>query len=68
MISPDDVELLSVTDDPEEAVDRVLSHYRQRQAARRRRRTRKTRSRPSGYSCAAGSTSWKRAPDGLASS
>jgi uncharacterized protein (TIGR00730 family) len=32
MISPDDVELLSVTDDCDEAVELVLSHYAQRRA------------------------------------
>jgi uncharacterized protein (TIGR00730 family) len=32
MISPDDVDLLSATDDPEEAVARVLDHYHRRHA------------------------------------
>jgi uncharacterized protein (TIGR00730 family) len=32
MISPDDVELLSVTDDPDEAVARVLAYYERRTA------------------------------------
>jgi uncharacterized protein (TIGR00730 family) len=33
MISPDDLELLHVTDDPEEAVLRVIEHYHSRSAA-----------------------------------
>jgi uncharacterized protein (TIGR00730 family) len=33
MISPDDVDLLSTTDDPDEAVARVLAHYHARTAA-----------------------------------
>jgi uncharacterized protein (TIGR00730 family) len=32
MISADDVALLSVTDDPDEAVERILAHYAQRHA------------------------------------
>jgi uncharacterized protein (TIGR00730 family) len=33
MISPDDLELLHVTDDPEEAVLRVIEHYASRSAS-----------------------------------
>ena len=72
---PDDVELLSVTDDPDEAVARVLAYYERRTRRARPRRTRRTRRAslaawscgisPRSTSCCASWTSRTRSPSSL---